>query len=177
MCVNVPWTTEPDGDTDTKGKVQMATTAEAQAKTSSTKVLTPSTAEAQIKRKPESFIMSLSGETTDIAAASESVVAQFYMPYNFTITDVKASAFGASAGAAIKVDIAIAGESIFNGDAHLTIDAGEFTSASAADAYQFLEEATTVNVSTASKIDFIVDQIGSEAAGKGLKVYIIGYQQ
>ena len=176
MCVNVPWVSVSDGDTSTKGKVQLASTAEAQAKTNSTKVLTPATAEAQIKRKTESFIIALSGASANIEANEDTIVEEFYMPYAFTLTSVRISVKTAGA-TAITVDVLAGGNSIFAGDNKISIDGEEFTSVTATTGYAFTgdnENAYAVDDNT--KIQFKITAVGEGTSGAGLKAYLIGYQ-
>jgi hypothetical protein len=107
-----------------------------------------------------------SNETDDLEVAT--AVVTFRMPYPFTVTDVRASVTTAPTGAAISVDINEGGSSILS--TALTIDATEKTSTTAA---------TPAVISDASladdaEITIDIDQVGSTAAGVGLKVTLIG---
>ncbi|MCP4493226.1 MAG: hypothetical protein GY820_38880 [Gammaproteobacteria bacterium] len=117
-------------------------------------------------KAPENFIVALSDETTDLTTGTAKVT--FRMPYAFTLTDVRASVNTAPTGATITVDINEGGTTILS--TKLTIDATEKTSESAA---------TPAVISDSSLADdaemtFDIDQIGSSAAGKGLKIVLIG---
>ena len=117
---------------------------------------------------PESFIVALSDETTDLTTGTAKVT--FRMPYAFTLTDVRISVKTAPTGSVLTVDINENGATILS--TKLTIDATEKTSTTAA---------TPVVISDTSladdaEITFDIDTIGSTIAGAGLKVYLIGNQ-
>ena len=94
------------------------------------------------------------------------------MPFAMTLTGVKATVNTAPTGATIIVDIEEAGSTILT--TLLSIDASEFTSTSAASA-AVIGGAGPVLANDAL-ITFNIDQIGSSAAGKGLKVTLYGYR-
>lgn len=116
----------------------------------------------------ECIALSPSDDAADLTTGTSKVT--FRSPYNFTITAVKASLTAAPVGSTVVVDINKNGTSILS--TKLSIDATETTSKTAA---------TPAVISTATLLDddeitVDIDQIGSSTAGKGLKVYILGYR-
>lgn len=114
----------------------------------------------------QSLIVACSDETTDLTTGTGKVT--FRLPYAFTLSEVRASVSTAPAGSALTVDINESGSSILS--TKLTIDAGEKTSESAATPPVISDSALADD----AEITIDIDQIGSTAAGKGLKVAIIG---
>jgi hypothetical protein len=109
-----------------------------------------------------------SDEATAITTGTAKVT--FRMPFAMTVTEVRASVNTAPTGSTIVIDINEAGTTILS--TKLSIDASEKTSTAAA---------TPAVISDASladdaeiTIDF--DQVGSTIAGKGVKVWLIGYK-
>ena len=115
----------------------------------------------------QSFVIPCSDETTDLATGTGLV--EFQMPYDFTLTGVRATVTTAPTGSTLDVDINQNGGSILS--TIITIDSGEKTSETAA-------TPPVISIASLSDGDVItidLDQIGSTIAGSGLKVYLIGY--
>lgn len=116
----------------------------------------------------ESIVVACSDEsTTDLSVATG--VVTFRMPYAFTLTAVRASVQTAPVGSTITVDINEGGTTILS--TKITIDASEKTSTTAATPPVISDSALADD----AEITIDIDQIGSSTAGKGLKVYLIGY--
>jgi len=121
--------------------------------------------------KTESFIMACSDETTALTTGTAKVT--FRMPYAFTLTDVRASVTTAPTteeGTAMTVDINESGSTILS--TKLTFDTGEKTTESAATAAVISDTALADD----AEITIDIDSVGTDAAGAGLKVTLIGYQ-
>tara|TARA_R110000787_G_scaffold1459_1_gene5982 strand:- start:10346 stop:11788 length:1443 start_codon:yes stop_codon:yes gene_type:complete len=118
--------------------------------------------------KTESIIVALGDEATALETGTK---VTFYMPYAFTLTGVRSTVLTAPTGSQLIVDIHDAGTTIMTTH-KLDIDINEFKSTDAAQAPVLTDTALADN----TKIELIVDQIGSTVAGAGLKVYLIGYQ-
>ena len=115
------------------------------------------TNEIQLLGVEEVIIVSLSDETTNLTTGTAK--ASFHMPYAMTLYAVKATVNTAPTGA---------GTTVLS--TKLSIDASEFTSTSAATAAVISDAA----LASDALITFDIDQIGSSAAGKGLKVTLYG---
>ena len=116
----------------------------------------------------ESFVVALSDETTALTTGVAKIT--FRMPYAFTLTAVRASVTTAPVGSVLTVDINESGSTILS--TKLTIDAGEYTSTTAATPAVISDSALADD----SAITMDIDTIGSGTAGAGLKVTLIGYQ-
>lgn len=116
----------------------------------------------------ESLIVALSDETTALTTGVAKIT--FRMPYAFTLTAVRASVTTAPVGSVLTVDINESGSTILS--TKLTIDAGEYTSTTAATPAVISDSALADD----SAITMDIDTIGSGTAGAGLKVTLIGYQ-
>jgi hypothetical protein len=92
----------------------------------------------------------------------------FRMPCAITLTAVRASVTSAPSGSTITVDINQNGTSVLS--TLLTIDADEKTSNTAATPAVI----ATSTLTNDAEITIDIDQVGSGAAGSGLKVWIIG---
>lgn len=109
----------------------------------------------------------LSDETNSLTTGSAKYT--FRMPFNMTLTEVRASATTAPSGSLIIVDINQSGTSILS--TKLSIDENEKTS---------LTATTPAVISTSAlvndaEITFDIDQVGDPAAtGKGLKILLKG---
>ena len=114
----------------------------------------------------QAIAIACSDESTALTTGAAKVT--FRMPYAFTLTDVRASVTTAPTGAALTVDINDGESSILS--TKLTIDATEKTSATAASAAVI----SAASLADDAEITIDIDQIGSEVAGVGLKVYLIG---
>ena len=117
-------------------------------------------------QQTEEIVISASDETTDLTTGTAKTT--FRMPFAMTLTAVRASVNTAPTGATLTVDINEGGTSILS--TKLTIDAGEKTSTTAAAAAVISDSALADD----AEITIDIDQIGSTAAGKGLKVTLIG---
>jgi len=118
----------------------------------------------------ESFLIACSDETSSLTAGTAK--ATFRIPYNFTLTNVRASVNTAPTGAVITVDINDDGTTMLS--TKLTIDATEKTSVTAAIVHVLA--LTPQLIVDDSEITIDIDQIGSTVAGTGLKVILIGHK-
>ncbi len=122
----------------------------------------------------ESFIVACSDETSNLTTGTK---VTFRMPYDFTITSVKASlttaASGEEDGGKTNIEITNAGSSIFSGDTKLNIDTEETTSATAASPPSINSDTAGCNADAEIKIT--INNVLS-TPGAGLKVAIIGNQ-
>jgi|TARA_R100000149_G_scaffold66436_1_gene45369 hypothetical protein len=121
----------------------------------------------QLKGVEEVIIVALSDETTDLTTGTGK--ASFHMPFAMTLTKVKASVNTAPTGASIIVDINEAGSTIFSTQSNRPTIAASGTTANAAG---INDTALADN----ALITFDIDQVGSSAKGKGLKVTLYGYR-
>ena len=120
--------------------------------------------------KTECLMLACSDEsTTDLAVATD--VVKFIMPYAFTLTGISASVQTAPAGSTLIVDVNEGGTSIMTSN-KIVIDADETSTATAATAPTLTDTA----LASGAIITVDIDQVGSGTAGKGLKVYLTGYQ-
>ena len=118
--------------------------------------------------KTEALVIAASDNTTALATG---IVFTFYMPYAMTLTDIRASVLTAPTDATLIVDVHDAGTTIMTTD-KLDIETTKFHTKDATTQPTLTDTALANN----SKIEIIVDQIGSSVAGAGLVVYLIGYQ-
>tara|TARA_R110000824_G_scaffold297763_1_gene485987 strand:+ start:779 stop:1213 length:435 start_codon:yes stop_codon:yes gene_type:complete len=116
----------------------------------------------------QSFIIACSAETGDLATGNN--VARIRMPYQFTLTAVRASVNVAPTGSVLTVDINESGSTILS--TKITIDASETTSVTAATPPVISDS----SLADDSIIGIDIDGIGSTNAGEGLKVTLIGYK-
>jgi len=123
-----------------------------------------------IKLSEEVIIVSLSDEATDLTVGDGK--AYFNMPFAMTLTGVKATVNTAPTSANIIVDIEEAGSTVLT--TLLSIDAGDKTSVGATSAAVIGGAGPAL--ANDAEIKFNIDQIGSSAAGKGLKVTLYGYR-
>jgi len=115
-----------------------------------------------------SFVLACSDEETDLTTGEKIV---WRMPYEYTVTAVRASlTTAATGGTLLTVDINEGGTSILS--TKITIDASETTSTTAATPPVISDSALADDAEMSIDIDYI----GSTNPGKGLKVYIIGYR-
>lgn len=116
----------------------------------------------------DALIIAASDETTALTTGTAKVT--FYMPYNFTLTEVIATLVTAQAsGSIFTVDVNQNGTSVISTKA--TIDNTESTSLTAATAPVISTSALTKG----DKMTIDIDQIGNGSA-VGLKVMLVGYQ-
>lgn len=120
--------------------------------------------------KTECIMLACSDEsTTDLAVATD--VVKFVMPYAMTLTGISASVQTAPVGATIIADVNEAGTTIMSSN-KVVIDDGETSTATAATAPTLSDTA----LASGAIITVDIDQVGSGTAGKGLKIYLTGYQ-
>ena len=115
---------------------------------------------------PAAILLTVSDETTDLTTGTAKLT--FRMPHAMTLTAVRASVSTAPTGQALVVDINEGGA--WRLSTKLSIDASEKTSRSAA-APAVISDASLADD---AEITIDIDQVGSGAAGKGLKVWLIG---
>lgn len=118
-------------------------------------------------RVPVVIPIAVSDETTFLTTGVAKVT--FRMPFALVLTAVRSSVTDAPTGATLVVDINEAGSTILS--TKLSIDASEKTSTTAASAAVISDTALADD----AEITIDIDQVGSTLAGKGLKVYLIGY--
>jgi hypothetical protein len=117
---------------------------------------------------PVELGMAISDESTDLTTGTAKLT--FRMPHAMTLTEVRANVNTAPVGSTLIVDINEGGSTILS--TKLSIDASEKTSTSAAAAAVISDTALADD----AEITIDIDQIGSSTAGKGLKVWLIGYR-
>jgi len=114
-----------------------------------------------------SFVIACSDEDTAIDSTGTKVT--FYMPFDFTVSSVRASLTTTSSSGTPTIDISEDDTSIMT-TTKITIDVGDLISTESA-AQPVL---TDTALADESKITIDVDVTGTDATG--LKVYIIGYK-
>ena len=114
-----------------------------------------------------SFILACSDESTAIEDTGTKLT--FYMPYAFTVTEVRASLTTTSSSGTPTIDISEDGTSIMT-TTKITIDPGDLISTESATQPVLTDTA----LADEAKITVDVDVTGTDATG--LKVYIIGYR-
>ena len=117
---------------------------------------------------PVEIGLAASDEGTALTTGTAKVT--FNMPHAMTLTEVRANVNTAPVGSTILVDINEAGSTILS--TKLMIDASEKTSTTAATPAVISDTA----IADDAIITIDIDQIGSSTAGKGLKVWLIGYR-
>jgi len=119
-------------------------------------------------KEKQSLIVAISGETTALTVAT--ALTTFRMPFNFQLSDVKASltTAGGTSGTTT-IDINSDGSSILS--TKLTIDDGDLTSVGATTKYVFSKTQILAN----SKMTVDVDAITGSGAEAGGKITLIGY--
>jgi hypothetical protein len=108
------------------------------------------------------IVIPVGDETTALTTGTYRI--SFRMPFAATLLAVRASVNTAPTGSTLIVDINEAGTSVLG--TKLSIDAGEFTSTTAASAATI----TDSSLADDAEISIDIDQIGSTVAGAGLKV-------
>ncbi|HVJ39998.1 MAG TPA: hypothetical protein VM639_00820 [Dongiaceae bacterium] len=152
------------------GITRYATTAEAVAGSAIQAAVTPDGLAAAIAAVPqtESFIVNVTNNAANVTSGTGKYT--FRMPYNFTLTSVKASLNTAqTSGSLLTVDVKKSGTSIFG--TKITIDNTEKTSLTAATPPVL----STTSLSADDEISFDVPLLGDGTA-IGLKVELIGHQ-
>ena len=118
---------------------------------------------------PVEIGLAASDETTDLTTGTAKVT--FHMPHAMTLTEVRANVNTAGAGVnPITVDINEGGSTILS--TKLTFDTGEKTTTSAATPAVISDTALADD----AIITIDIDQVQNSTAGKGLKVWLIGYR-
>ena len=114
----------------------------------------------------QSFVIACSDETTLLTTGTK---VTFRMPYQFTVTGVRASLTTAGTGGTlVTVDINEAGTTILS--TKITIDNTELTSTTAATPPVISDSALADDAS----ITIDIDAVTGDADETGLKVYLIG---
>jgi len=147
------------------GVVELATVAEANTGTDTTRAVTPAGTLSSIKaNSPEVFIVSISDETTSITTGTAKVT--FRIPFDMTLTAVRASLSTVSSSGTPTFDINKNGTTMLS--TKLTIDANEKTSTTAT-------TAAVISVSSITNDDEITIDIDTAGTGaKGAKITLIG---
>ncbi len=114
----------------------------------------------------EAILLDVGDETTNLSTGTAKKT--FRMPFAFRVIEVRASVNTAPTGSTVIVDINEGGVSILS--TKLSIDASEFTSATAAAPAVISDAALADN----AEITIDLDQVGSSVTGKGLKVVLLG---
>ena len=117
--------------------------------------------------KVQSFVVALGDETTALSVGDAKTT--FRIPYDFQVTDVRASLTTTSSSGAVNVHIRVNGTDIL--DDPLQVGASYTTSLDSA-AYSWLAGEPTLDEDDELKFD--IDGAGTNAAG--LKVTLIGYR-
>lgn len=116
----------------------------------------------------ENFTVAVSDEATALTTGTAKLT--FRMPYDFTLTAIRASVNTAPTGSTIIVDVNENGATTLS--TKLSIDDSEKTSTTAAVAAVISDSALADD----AEITIDIDQVGSTIAGKGLKVTFYGYR-
>ena len=114
-----------------------------------------------------SFVMACSDQTTAIDSTGTKLT--FYMPYAYTVSEVRASLTTTSSSGTPTIDISENGTSLMT-STKITIDPGDLLSTDSA----VQPVLTDTALADESKITIDVDVTGTDATG--LIVYIIGYK-
>lgn len=117
----------------------------------------------------ESLIIAISDETTDLETGLKLTMR---MPYRFELTEVRGSLTQQPDGSDLVMDIHQDGQSIF-GDDKITIADGTDASVFSGTVQPDIVDAV---LEDNSEIEIYIDQVGSTSAGKGAKVYLIGFR-
>lgn len=116
----------------------------------------------------EEIGVAVSDESTNLTTGTAKLT--FRMPFAMRLTAVRASVNTAPTGSTIIVDINEEGVSILS--TRITIDTSEESSETAATP-PVISDSSLAND---AEITIDIDQVGSTIAGKGLKVWLIGYR-
>jgi hypothetical protein len=114
----------------------------------------------------QTILIDVSAETGDLTTGAAKKT--FRLPYNFNLSDVRASVNTAPVGSNILVDINQNGTSILN--TKINIDVTEESSTLSDTSYSLKNPF----LSNDDEITVDVDQVGSSTAGSGLKLLLIG---
>jgi len=155
----------PAASTTVSGIIEIATVAEVQTGTDTTRAVTPD----GVAKRADFIMFAIGDETSDLTVGTGKIT--FDMPnYATTITEVSASVVTAPTGSTAIFDINEAGVSILS--TKISIDVSEKTSTTAATPPVISDSAIAANA--VMTVD--IDQIGSTIAGAGAKI-IIYYQR
>lgn len=116
----------------------------------------------------ENLMIVVSADTVNIASGAAKYT--FRMPFDMTLSSIRANVSTAPVGASIIVNVNKNGVSIFS--TKLSIDASEKTSVTAA-SQNIL---STTSFTDDDEITVDIDQTGTTVAGKGLKLLLKGYR-
>ncbi len=116
----------------------------------------------------DAIVLSVSDETTNLETGTAKTT--FRMPFQFLLSEVRASVTTAPTGSVLTVDINEGGTTILS--TKITIDATEKTSESAAVAPVISDK----NLADDAEMTIDIDTVGSTVPGAGLKVYLVGTQ-
>jgi hypothetical protein len=117
---------------------------------------------------PSCLVIAAGDETTDLTVADDKVT--FRMPYDYTLTEVRASVTTAPTGSSLIADVDLNGTSIMTTN-KLEIEVTEKSTKTATTQPTL----TTTALTDDDELQVNINQIGSTVAGAGLKVYLIGY--
>lgn len=110
----------------------------------------------------------LSDQVTPLIAGAAKFT--FRMPFNFTLTGIRASVATAPTGATrLAVDVNMSGATILS--TKLTFDASEKTTVTSS----IPPVISNVNLLSDAEMTFDIDAVGNTIAGAGLIVYLIGF--
>jgi hypothetical protein len=116
----------------------------------------------------ESLLIACGDEITNLSVSGSTPAVTFRMPYNFTLTGLKADVNTAPVGSSINVDIHKDGSTLLS--TLLSIDDGEKTSVTAA----FPPVISDSSLNNNDEMTIFITQIGITTPGKGLKVTMSG---
>jgi len=116
----------------------------------------------------QSIIGACSDEDSDLTTGDDKL--QMRVPYNFTLTSIKANVNVAPVGSDIHLQVQAAGIDIMSG-VGITIDVSELSSVTSATQPTL----TTTALNADQILSFDLDQVGSGTAGQGLKCTLIGF--
>ena len=114
----------------------------------------------------QSIGVAASDETTPLTTGTQKTT--FRMPYGFELTAVRANVTTAPIGSAIVVDINQNGTTILS--TKISIDSGQSTSTTSS----IPPVISTSTLTDDAQITVDIDAVGSQIAGTGLKIWLIG---
>lgn len=121
-----------------------------------------------VQQQLEELGIAVSDEGTNLTTGTAKVT--FRMPFKMFLTKVVANVNTAPTGSTIIVDINEEGVSVLS--TRITIDISEKTSETAATPPVISDNSLAAD----AEITIDIDQVGSTVAGKGLKIWLIGYR-
>ena len=108
-------------------------------------------------------IVACSDESTALTTGTKRT---FYAPYNLQIDEIITDVVTAPTGAAIIVDVKVGGASILSTKPQIEVSETSSLTGTAA-------VISSPSVTKGSKIELVIDQVGSTVAGAGLKVALV----